>query len=50
MNACPIWKPEHPVAAYVGSANQGLGFYHLEVPTVESTQPVRLTVACRKQS
>lgn len=43
MNACPAWKRDHPVAAYVGSASQGLGFYHLEVPDVESTQWLNMT-------
>lgn len=33
----------HPIAAYVGSASQGLGFYHVEVPSVESTQWLNLT-------
>lgn len=43
MNDCLAWKRDHPVAAYVGSASQGLGFYHLEVPDVESTQWLNLT-------
>jgi len=43
MNVCPVWKQEHPIAAYVGSSSLGLGFYHLEVPTVESTQWLNLT-------
>lgn len=43
MNACPAWKRDHPIAAYVGSASQGLGFYHLEVPDNESTQWLNLT-------
>ncbi|CAD6250832.1 unnamed protein product [Miscanthus lutarioriparius] len=43
MNVCPMWKSDHPVAAYVGSASLGLGFYHLEVPSVESTQWLNLT-------
>lgn len=42
MNVCHVWKADHPVAAYVGSANQGLGFYHLEIPIVESTQWLNL--------
>lgn len=42
MNACPMWKDDHPVAAYVGSANLGLGFYHIEIPSVESTQWLNL--------
>lgn len=43
MNDCLAWKRDHPVAAYVGSAGQGLGFYHLEVPDMESTQWLNLT-------
>lgn len=27
----------------MGSASQGLGFYHLEIPTVESTQWLNLS-------
>lgn len=33
MNVCPQWKSNHLVAAFVGSASLGLGFYHLEVPS-----------------
>ena len=43
MNDCPVWKLDHPTAAYMGSACLGLGFYHLEVPNVESTQWLNLT-------
>jgi hypothetical protein len=43
MNICPVWKSDHPIAAYVGSASQGLGFYHVEIPLVESTQWLNLT-------
>lgn len=43
MDACPTWKTDHPVATYVGSANQGLGFYHVEIPDVQSTQWLNLT-------
>jgi hypothetical protein len=43
MNDCPAQKQEHPIVAYVGSSNLGLGFYHLEVPSVESTQWLNLT-------
>lgn len=38
INACPAWKEDRPVAAYMGSASIGLGFYHVEVSSVESTQ------------
>ena len=43
MNDCPVWKLDHPTAAYMGSACLGLGFYHLEAPNVESTQWLNLT-------
>jgi hypothetical protein len=29
---------EQPVATYIGSAGSGLGFYHLELPQLESTK------------
>lgn len=37
MNDCPQWKMDHPTTAYLGSASLGLGFYHVEVPSLEST-------------
>jgi hypothetical protein len=43
MNVCPVWKADHPIAAYVGSSSHGLGFYHVEIPLVESTQWLNLT-------
>ena len=43
MNACLAWKRDHSIVAYVGSASQGLGFYHLEVPDVEPTQWLNMT-------
>jgi hypothetical protein len=43
MNVCPSWKLDHLVVAYVGSANLGLGFYHLEVLSVESTKWLNMT-------
>jgi hypothetical protein len=43
MNDYPEWKKDHPVVAFMGSASLGLGFYHLEVPDVESTQWLNLT-------
>ena len=42
MNVFPTWKSDHPVAAYVGSASVGLGFYHVEIPDVQSTQWLNL--------
>ncbi|XP_051226023.1 uncharacterized protein [Lolium perenne] len=35
---CPEWLKEHPVADYFGSANSGLGFYHIDVPDQAETQ------------
>jgi hypothetical protein len=43
MNVCPSWKTEHPIIAYVGSSSHGLGFYHVEIPPVDSTQWLNLT-------
>jgi hypothetical protein len=31
VNKCPEWKSPQRVAQYFGSANQGLGFLHVEV-------------------
>ncbi|KAM0901195.1 hypothetical protein ACQ4PT_020150 [Festuca glaucescens] len=35
---CPEWSKEHPSAVYFGSANTGLGFYHIDVPDKDETQ------------
>jgi hypothetical protein len=43
MNVCPAWKSNHPIAAYVGSSSYGLGFYHVKIPLVDSTQWLNLT-------
>jgi hypothetical protein len=43
MNACPNWKKEQSMAAYFGSAGHGLGFYHVELPEVESTRWLNIT-------
>lgn len=42
MDAFPTWKSTHPMATYVGSANQGLGFYHVDIPDVQSIQWLNL--------
>ncbi|KAM0833656.1 hypothetical protein ACQ4PT_064127 [Festuca glaucescens] len=34
---CPVWLSEHPCAKYFGSANHGLGFYHIDAPSEEET-------------
>jgi hypothetical protein len=36
--SCPEWSTDHPVANYFGSANSGLGFYHIDVPDDSETQ------------
>jgi len=42
MSACPKWNSPHPMAAYMGSAGLGLGFYHIDTPKVENTQWLNL--------
>jgi hypothetical protein len=37
MAVCPNWKKSLPVAAYMGNAGNGLGFYHIELPDMETT-------------
>jgi hypothetical protein len=37
MTVCPNWKKSLPVAAYMGNAGNGLGFYHIELPDMETT-------------
>ncbi|KAM0902206.1 hypothetical protein ACQ4PT_019442 [Festuca glaucescens] len=32
---CPAWNGAHPSATYFGSANRGLGFYHIDGPSKE---------------
>jgi len=43
MDACPVWNQTHPVAPFYGSANQGLGFYHVEVNEKGPSQWLNLT-------
>jgi hypothetical protein len=31
MDACPMWYGPMPTAQFWGSANSGLGFFHIEV-------------------
>jgi hypothetical protein len=38
MTTYPIWKKEQPIAAYMGSAGTGLGFYHIELPELQTTR------------
>jgi hypothetical protein len=37
MSECLSWKNPHPLAAYIGSAGLGLGFYHIDFPKSETT-------------
>jgi hypothetical protein len=43
MSDCPFWKKTPPVATYIGSANEGLGFYHIDLPEAETTRWLNLT-------
>jgi hypothetical protein len=38
MTACPKWKETQPMATYFGSAGAGLGFFHIDLPRVETTR------------
>jgi hypothetical protein len=38
MTDCPEWKKKQPCASYIGSVGPGLGFYHLELPEMETTR------------
>jgi hypothetical protein len=38
VHSCPEWYKDHPVANYFGSANSGLGFYHIDVLDTSETQ------------
>jgi hypothetical protein len=35
VSKCPEWKTQQKVAQYFSSANQGLGFLHVEVDSKE---------------
>jgi hypothetical protein len=37
MTECPQWKKSQPIAAYMGSAESELGFYHIDTPEGETT-------------
>jgi hypothetical protein len=43
MTACPFWKTPQPVAAYIGSASRGLGFYHIGLHEAETNRWLNLT-------
>jgi hypothetical protein len=38
MSDCPHWMKPQLVAAYIGSAESGLGFYHIELQQIEITK------------
>jgi hypothetical protein len=42
MSECKFWKNPQPAATYLGSAGAGLGFYHIELPEVETTRWLNL--------
>jgi hypothetical protein len=43
MSECPKWKQAQPVASYLGSAGRGLGFYHIDLPKIETTRWLNIT-------
>jgi hypothetical protein len=38
MTKCPKWKKAQPTTSYFGSAGKGLGFYHIDLPEMETTR------------
>jgi hypothetical protein len=36
MTECPKWKKTQPIASYFSSAGKGLGFYHIDLPEMET--------------
>jgi hypothetical protein len=38
MSDCPSWKKPQLMAAFLGNVGSGLGFYHIELPDVETTR------------
>jgi hypothetical protein len=38
MTDCLKWKKPQPVASYLSSASKGLGFYHIDLPDMETTR------------
>jgi hypothetical protein len=39
----PILEEKQPVASYIGSVGNGLGFYHVDLPEVETTRWLNIT-------
>jgi hypothetical protein len=46
MIDCQFWKQSPPVATYLGSARLGLGFYHIDLPEVDTKRWLNLTNCC----
>jgi hypothetical protein len=42
MSECSFWKRSPLAVMYVGSANKGLGFYHIDLPKTETTRWLNL--------
>jgi hypothetical protein len=42
MNNCPVWGEPIPMALYVGSANNGLGLFHVNVEAKDACQWLNL--------
>ncbi|KAM0832982.1 hypothetical protein ACQ4PT_064550 [Festuca glaucescens] len=42
VHQCPDWYSMHPCAAYFGSANSGLGFYHIDPPSEAESKWVNI--------
>ena len=38
MDVCPTWYKPYPAALYWGSANTGLGFFHIEAGEVSESE------------
>jgi hypothetical protein len=43
MTSCPVWKRNQTIAAYMGSAGKGLGFYPIDLPDLETTRWLNLS-------
>jgi hypothetical protein len=43
MTSCPVWKRNQLIAACMGSAGKGLGFYHIDLPDLETTRWLNLS-------
>jgi hypothetical protein len=43
VTECPKWKQSQPVASYLGSARRGSGFYHIDLPKIETSRWLNIT-------